>query len=331
MKKTMLFSFLLFLIIIALFSTEIFAQPASKKKRSLELTKKAISLYKYKQYDRAKDALLKAVKLDGKNVKAHEMLSLLYYQERNFTAARHHAKTALKLSQKSAGAYYVLGMISYQQGEEEKARFHLNQAVKFLKNPERRANAKNILEKLKTRLKDESRPSIRNKIKKLREERAVETQKSDYKPYIAVFNFKESNTRAADLELGTTLTEMLVTALVQSGKFTVMERIQLEKILQEQSLTQSGVIDAETAIKVGKLAGVEAVTLGSVSHLKTSIEADVRLINIKTAQAITAANGSIKNVDQLRNLANELAKKLAVNVNLIQPKTSNKDTSDTEN
>ena len=78
MKKTMLFSFLLFLIIIALFSTEIFSQPATKKKRSLELTKTAINLYKAKQYDRAKDALLKAVKLDAKNVKAHEVLSLLY-------------------------------------------------------------------------------------------------------------------------------------------------------------------------------------------------------------------------------------------------------------
>lgn len=69
--------------------------------------------------------------------------------------------------------------------------------------------------------------------------------------------------------LGEGVADMLVTALVKSNKFFVLERQELEKVLGEQKLGESGLVTAETAPKLGKLLGVELLVVGSVSEFGT--------------------------------------------------------------
>ncbi|OQX96657.1 hypothetical protein B6I21_00275 [candidate division KSB1 bacterium 4572_119] len=290
------------------------AQQPTRKKRSNDLTKKAVSLYQENKFDQAKEVLLKAVQINESNVKAHEMLALLYYQERDFAQTKIHAKKAISISKKAAGAYYVLGMMNYQEGKHEQAKNQLNLSLKFMKNPKRREAARNVLNKL-----NEKRPRVGQKIKKIIDNKTTKSQEISYKPFVAVFNFEENSARSENMGIGQTLSEMMVTALIQDGKFTVMERVQLEKVLQEQSLSQSGIIDTETAIKVGRLAGLEAVILGSVSVLKSSIEADARLIEIETGKALAAASSSVKNIDNIRDVADRMAKQLGEKAMLLKP------------
>lgn len=320
------------LIIVLVFAVAIsaIAQTPKQIKRSDQLTKKAISLYQKKKYDEAKKNLLTAVRLNPKNVKANEMLSLLYYIERDFTAAKRHAHQAIAVNNKSAAGYYVLGMINYQRKENEQARLNLTQALKYLHNPDRRKKAEHALNNLKSKFSDvRAKKPLRKKIKqglKLSDEIPV-TENTYYQPYVAVFSFEETNAQAQTL--GKTVSEMLITALIQKQKFTVMERTQLEKVLQEQSLAQSGAIDTETALKVGKLAGLQAVILGSVSRLNRSIEADARLIDVETGKALGAANGKVNDVEKVRDLANRLADELGKMASLIQPQIESSDSSAT--
>ncbi|NOZ62261.1 MAG: hypothetical protein GXO74_11315 [Calditrichaeota bacterium] len=296
------------------------AQTPKQIKKSDQLTKNAIALYQKKKYDDAKENLQVAVRLNPKNVKAHEMLSLLYYIERNFASATKQAQIAISINNKSAPGYYVLGMINYQNKEKEKARFNLTQALKYLRNPDRRGKAQHVLNNLKKNFSEtKAKKPIRSKIKKklnLSTE-ATPTENPGYQPYVAVFAFEESNSQAQGL--GKTLSEMLTTALIQKQKFTVMERTQLEKILQEQSLSQTGVIDTEVALKVGRLAGLQAVILGNVSRLNRRIEADVRLIDVETGKALGAANGKVDDVENVRDLAKRLADDLGNLASTIQP------------
>lgn len=108
---------------------------------------------------------------------------------------------------------------------------------------------------------------------------------------------------------GTGIADMLATALVKSGKFIVVERKDLDRVLDEQRLGASGVITAETAPAMGKVLGVDLVVVGSVSELvtkKTDIGGgaslfglgvsskgaravvDIRLINTTTGQIMVA-------------------------------------------
>lgn len=58
--------------------------------------------------------------------------------------------------------------------------------------------------------------------------------------------------------------EQMVTTLVQSGKFDVAERMQLDKVLRELALSSTGLISGETAIEFGHLTGADYTIIGSV-------------------------------------------------------------------
>lgn len=109
--------------------------------------------------------------------------------------------------------------------------------------------------------------------------------------------------------LGEGVADMLVTALVKTGKFTVLERQELEKVLDEQKLGESGIVTPETAPKLGKVLGVELLVVGSISEFGTKESqvsggisflsggikrktsravVDVRLVNTVTGEIVAA-------------------------------------------
>jgi curli biogenesis system outer membrane secretion channel CsgG len=87
------------------------------------------------------------------------------------------------------------------------------------------------------------------------------------KPRVAVLEFKNK----ADNQWwysggGAAAQDVFVTELVKSGKFRVVEREQLAALMEEKGLTLSGDVDPKTAIKVGKLLGVNYLLTGAVTE-----------------------------------------------------------------
>ena len=62
----------------------------------------------------------------------------------------------------------------------------------------------------------------------------------------------------------------LASELVKTGKFTVIERQQLEKVLGEQDLGTGGRINPATAAQVGKVTGAQLLVVGSVTVWEVS-------------------------------------------------------------
>jgi curli biogenesis system outer membrane secretion channel CsgG len=108
--------------------------------------------------------------------------------------------------------------------------------------------------------------------------------------------------------LGGAASDILVTELVKSGKFIVVERDRMAKILEEQKLQGQGLIDTVTAVKVGQIMGLEAIVVGSVSQFGVKKEGsdylitqskrqiaevtvDLRLIDVQSGQVILADSG----------------------------------------
>lgn len=67
-------------------------------------------------------------------------------------------------------------------------------------------------------------------------------------------------------DLGQGMSDMLVTELVKSNNFIVIEREMLDKILDEQKLGQTGLLSPNAATKVGKLLGVSAIVAGGITE-----------------------------------------------------------------
>lgn len=63
--------------------------------------------------------------------------------------------------------------------------------------------------------------------------------------------------------------DMLINALVNSGKYIVLERQELNKISWEQEFSQSGHVGEETKIPLGEIEGAELIVIGSLNTLDT--------------------------------------------------------------
>ena len=126
---------------------------------------------------------------------------------------------------------------------------------------------------------------------------------------VAVMNFENNSTWAwwGD-NLGAAAADELATQLVQTGKYTVLERRELASILQEQNLGASGAVTGATAAKVGKLLGVQLILTGSITAFsvkRTSVglrgigatysnaesKVDARLVNTETGEVMLVATG----------------------------------------
>ena len=65
------------------------------------------------------------------------------------------------------------------------------------------------------------------------------------------------------------LSGMLTNELAGTGKFKVVERTKLEKVLDEQDLADSGRINKKTGAKIGKLTGAQYLVFATVSAFDT--------------------------------------------------------------
>ena len=118
-----------------------------------------------------------------------------------------------------------------------------------------------------------------------------------------------NKTRYGRGRLGSSASDILTTELFKTGAFIVVERAQLEKVLGEQALGQSGVINPATAAQAGKILGLNAIVTGSISQFgvktegkdyavykqkvqKAECTVDVRVVDTTTGQILFADSGS---------------------------------------
>ncbi|HEV8238796.1 MAG TPA: CsgG/HfaB family protein [Thermoanaerobaculia bacterium] len=90
---------------------------------------------------------------------------------------------------------------------------------------------------------------------------------SSNKPKIAVLEFKNKADNQWWYHGGAEAAQdVFVTELVKSGRFRVIEREQLAALMQEKNLSLSGDIDPKTAVRAGKLLGVDYLLTGAVTE-----------------------------------------------------------------
>jgi len=82
------------------------------------------------------------------------------------------------------------------------------------------------------------------------------------------------------------------TAMIQRG-MQIVERERLAEILAEQAVEWTGLFDLSSAAELGKLLGVEGVLIGSITDQGETLAIRARLVDVETAQAITAASTTV--------------------------------------
>jgi curli biogenesis system outer membrane secretion channel CsgG len=93
------------------------------------------------------------------------------------------------------------------------------------------------------------------------------------KKRVAIFDFDYATVHSSvaalfgqDVDVGKGISDLLVTDLVKDGSYSVIERKALDKILKEQNFSNSDRADPNSAAKIGKLLGVDAIIVGSITQ-----------------------------------------------------------------
>ncbi|MCI0513649.1 hypothetical protein L0128_10590 [candidate division KSB1 bacterium] len=295
-------------------------QAQSRPRRGANRLQTINRLLNQGQVDAAKKEILVLLKRDPENLVVHEYLALVHLKREDYAGARKEVEWILAKKPNSSCALMVLGRILIK---EKKPLAAQNAFLRAYKTSDSTEEQSQLLQDLKAArvssaqvVRDEGlthrrSPRLTPSTPTDSQQIAPEHVPGQHCPRIAVFPFEDANVASEQLKVSETLSEMLMTALTQTEKFEVIERLQLNKILEEQALNQTGVIEEETAVAVGQILGLDAVVVGSISRLRSQLEADARLVEMSSGKIVTAANASAPNADQIRTLAQNLARSLA--------------------
>src|SRR5882672_10004191 len=147
------------------------------------------------------------------------------------------------------------------------------------------------------------------------------------KKRVAVFDFDYATVHSSvaaifgqDVDIGKGISDLLVKYLVKDGTYSVIERKAMDKILAEQNFSNSDRANPTSAAKLGKLLGVDAIIVGSITQFgndtkntgiggvgaglgkvgiggfgrketKAIVALDARIVDIDTAEILAVAEG----------------------------------------
>ncbi len=140
---------------------------------------------------------------------------------------------------------------------------------------------------------------------------------------VAIMNFDFGTVQqwwSGNWDIGKGISDMLVTKLVKDGTYSVVERKMLDQIMAEQNFSNSDRANPLTAAKIGKILGVNAIIVGSITQfgfddksfklgggggswggfglgrigkksMKAEVAIDARMVDTSTAEILAVAQG----------------------------------------
>ena len=93
---------------------------------------------------------------------------------------------------------------------------------------------------------------------------------------VAILPFVDTQGRV--YVLGQYLSEKIVTALGREGRFDLIERARLDRVMNELKLSSSELISDETASSIGNLIGADAIVIGTLTDLGSGIDLNCRVV-----------------------------------------------------
>ena len=114
---------------------------------------------------------------------------------------------------------------------------------------------------------------------------------TDGKTTVAVLEFEG---RGINQMESATLTDRLRSEMVNTNAIIMVERNQMEEILNEQGFQQSGCTSAECAAEVGALLGVQNMVSGSFGLLGNTYTIDAKMFSVETGATVRSVSKTYK-------------------------------------
>jgi TolB-like protein len=101
------------------------------------------------------------------------------------------------------------------------------------------------------------------------------------------------NTDGRDSALGNYLEESLADLLLGNTDLPVVERNQLDQVLQEWEYNLSGMVSEDSVQTIGNMTGADAVLVGILTRVDQTIQVNLRIIDTESAMVLASAGGRL--------------------------------------
>lgn len=124
---------------------------------------------------------------------------------------------------------------------------------------------------------------------------------------IAVLNLKPEGISKKTSKV---ISNLIRNNLINSREFLIIERNQMQEILKEQGLQQTGCTDQACAVKLGRLLSARKMLVGEASKIGKSIYVTIRIIDVEKGISEVGAQIKITSEDTIDVGARKISNKL---------------------
>lgn len=133
----------------------------------------------------------------------------------------------------------------------------------------------------------------------------------------SIFAYAEKNLAVATFDVvgnavtkeeAEAVTELYITELVATGKVSVVDRTNFEKILKEMKFQNSDWSDSDKTAELGKAVNAEIIARGQIIKLGSKMYLSATIIDVKSAKVLSSARKDFNSIDDIFGLLTNFAK-----------------------
>ncbi|MDY3886478.1 MAG: CsgG/HfaB family protein [Treponema sp.] len=112
------------------------------------------------------------------------------------------------------------------------------------------------------------------------------------------------------------ITELYIAELVSTGKVSVVDRTNFNKILKEMQFQAGDWANNEKTVKLGTATGAEIISRGQITKLGSKMYLSATLIDVKTAEVLSSAKVQFVSIDDIFGILTKFAKDAVAGLSL---------------
>ena len=220
-------------------------------------------------------------------------LGVGYFEAGQFERARDVLRSSLVISPRQYSTYVYLGLTYEQLAVFDSARAEFVAAKGLARDDRQRDEIDGHLNLL-------TRRELQQAAKQAIAQEATLSQETPRPNTVAVFPFRYAGTNPDLAPLGRGLTHLMITDLAKVGRLTLLEREQVQALVDELALSEGGRVDPATGARSGRLLRASEVVQGSVQEgaNQNQIQLDAAVVSATNASVLATGQAA----DQLQQL-----------------------------
>jgi TolB-like protein len=124
---------------------------------------------------------------------------------------------------------------------------------------------------------------------------------------VAIMDFSSEDLSKADARK---ISDLIRTEMINTGQYTVIERNEMNKILNEQGFQMTGCTDVSCAVQAGKLMSARKILVGTIMKIDQNIIINGRIVDVEKGTADFAEKELAKSKEDVYRAVEAFAAKL---------------------